>query len=91
MTTLPSKVFFIIVDRHFVVMDRICIGFLFSLFAFVFPLGCVFLCSLSHCTFDGWVSVLDFYIQDFPFLLKSLIPSSPLLYHSRPFMKSNFY
>jgi hypothetical protein len=35
------------------------------LFALVFPLGCVCLCSHLPCTFDGWVPVLDFVIQGF--------------------------
>ncbi len=79
---------------HFIAMGPICTGFLVyfcSLFAFGFPLVCVFLCSLSPCTFDGWVPVLDFHIQGFSSFFRSLIPSSPLMYHNRPFMKSNFY
>jgi hypothetical protein len=35
------------------------------LFAFVFSLGCVFLCSHLSCTFDGWVPIVDFFWQDF--------------------------
>jgi hypothetical protein len=35
------------------------------LFAFVFSLGCVYLCSHLSCTFDGWVLILDFYLQGF--------------------------
>jgi hypothetical protein len=44
-------------------MGPICIGFVYNtkLFAFVFPLGCVYSCSLLPCTFDGWVPILDFY------------------------------
>jgi hypothetical protein len=30
------------------------------LFAFVFTLDCVYLCSLLPCTFDGWVPILWF-------------------------------
>ncbi len=34
--------------------------------AFVFfSLGCVYLCSHLPWTFDGWVSILDFYLQGF--------------------------
>jgi hypothetical protein len=32
------------------------------LFAFVFSLNCVNLCSHLPCTFDGWVPILDFYL-----------------------------
>ncbi len=39
--------------------------FLGWLFAFVFSLGCVYLCSLLHCTFDRWVPIPAFYIQGF--------------------------
>jgi hypothetical protein len=35
------------------------------LFACVFSLGCVYLCSHLPCTFDGWVPILDFYLQGF--------------------------
>jgi hypothetical protein len=35
------------------------------LFDFVFSLGCVHLYSRSPCTFDGWVSILDFDLQGF--------------------------
>ncbi len=31
----------------------------------VFSLGCVYLCSLLPCTFDGWVPILDFYLKGF--------------------------
>jgi hypothetical protein len=36
-----------------------------SLFAFVFALACVYLCSHLSCTFDGWVLIFDFYLQGF--------------------------
>jgi len=35
------------------------------LFAFVFSLGCVDLCSHLARTFDGWVPILDFYLEGF--------------------------
>jgi hypothetical protein len=35
------------------------------LFAFVFSLGCVYVCFHLPCTFDGWVPILDFYVHDF--------------------------
>jgi hypothetical protein len=35
------------------------------LFAFVFSFGCVYSGSRLPCTFDGWVHILDFYIQVF--------------------------
>jgi hypothetical protein len=51
---------------HFILaMNPICLGFLsyfYSLFAFVFSLACVYWCFSSPCTFDGWVTILDFYI-----------------------------
>ncbi len=58
----------IIVNCHFVSMSLLCIGSLLDfcwLFAFVFPLGCVYLCSHLPCTFDGWVSIHDFYLHGF--------------------------
>ncbi len=30
-----------------------------------FSLGCVYLCSHLPCTFDGWATILDFYLQVF--------------------------
>ncbi len=36
------------------------------MFAFVFSLGCVYLCSHLPCTFDGWVPVLDFFNMVLP-------------------------
>jgi hypothetical protein len=54
--------------HHFIAMGPIWIGFLpyfCRLFAFVFSLGCVYLCSHLPRTFDGWILVLDFYIHDF--------------------------
>ncbi len=51
--------------------------FLGWLFAFVFPLGCVYLCSLLPCTFDGWVTIPDFYIQGFSSSFGSLLWLSP--------------
>jgi hypothetical protein len=51
-------------------MGPICIEFLpyfCKLFAFVFFLGSLYLCSHLPCTFDGWVPFLDFfYIHGFP-------------------------
>jgi hypothetical protein len=44
-----------------------------SLFAFVFSLGCVYLCSHLSCTFAGWVPILDFYLQGFFFFFKKII------------------
>ncbi len=44
-------------------MSPFCIGSLLDfcwLFAFVFSLGCVYLCSHLPYTFDGWVPILDF-------------------------------
>jgi hypothetical protein len=35
------------------------------LFAFVFSLGCVYLCPHLLGTFDGWVPILDFYLHGF--------------------------
>ncbi len=35
------------------------------LFAFVFSLGCVYLCSYLPCTFVGWVPILDFDLWGF--------------------------
>jgi hypothetical protein len=63
-------------DCHFLVMSLLCIGFspffFFCLFlAFVFSLGCVYLCSHLPCTFDGWVPILDFYLQSFSFRIGS--------------------
>ncbi len=61
-------------------MGPIWIGFLLYfclLFAFVFLLGCVFLCSLSPCTFEGWVPVLDFYIHGFSSFWRSLFKPWP--------------
>jgi hypothetical protein len=58
----------VIVDYRFVAMNPLCIGSLLDfrwLFAFVFSLGCVYLCSHLACTFDGWVPILDFYFQGF--------------------------
>jgi hypothetical protein len=49
-------------------MGLICIGFFpyFMLIVFfVFSSGCVYSCSHLPCTFDEWVSILDFYIQGF--------------------------
>jgi hypothetical protein len=56
-------------------MSPLCIGFLSDFFclllAFVFSLGCVYLCSHLSCTFDGWVHILDFYLQCFSFRIGS--------------------
>jgi hypothetical protein len=49
-------------------MSLVCIGSLHDLcwlIAFVFSLGCVSLCSHLPCTFNGWVPILDFYLQGF--------------------------
>jgi hypothetical protein len=35
------------------------------LFAFVLSLGCVYLCSHLPCAFDGWLPILDYYLQGF--------------------------
>jgi len=49
-----------------ITMGPICIVFtLCWLFAFVFSLGSVYLCSHLPCTFDGWVAILNFYILGF--------------------------
>jgi hypothetical protein len=45
------------------------------LFAFVFSLGCVYLCSHSPCTFNGLVPILDFYLQGFP--SEKVLPYKP--------------
>jgi len=53
--------FFVIVDHYFVVLSPICIGFLpyfCWLFAFVFSLGCVYLCFWLPCT--GFPSLICF-------------------------------
>jgi hypothetical protein len=71
-TTLLSWVFFVIVDCHFVSMSHPCTRSLSDfcwLFAFVFSLGCVYLYSHLPCTFNGWVSILDFYLHGFSFFL----------------------
>jgi hypothetical protein len=54
---------------------------------FFFFLGCVYLCSHLPCTFDGWVPILDFYLQDFSsistspwFIRLSPIPSNSILF-----------
>jgi len=36
----------------------------------IFFLDCDYMCSHLPCTFDGWVPVLDFYMQGFPFFVK---------------------
>jgi hypothetical protein len=49
-------------------MGPLCIGSLPDfcwLFVFVFSLGCVYLCAQLPCAFDGWVPILDFYLQGF--------------------------
>ncbi len=63
--TLSFKVFFVIVDCHFITMGPICLRLLpyfWSLLAFVFSLACVYMCFPSPYTFDEWVSILDLYI-----------------------------
>ncbi len=59
---------FCYVDCHFIIMSPLCTRSLPDfcwLFAFVFSLGCVYLCSHLPCSFDGWVPILDFYLQGF--------------------------
>ncbi len=78
-----------IVDRHFIAMGPMCIGFLLYfcciLFAFVFSLGCIYLCSHLPCTFDGWVWWMgsrpwflytEFFFLFFFFMLKGKHPPS---------------
>jgi hypothetical protein len=68
MTTLLSKVFFVIVDCSFIAMSHFCIGSLRDfcrLFAFVFSSSRVYLCSHLPCTFDGWVPSLVFIYRFF--------------------------
>jgi hypothetical protein len=36
--------------------------YFFILFAFVFSLGCVYLCFHLPCSFDAWVPIVDFYL-----------------------------
>jgi len=65
---------------YFLVMSPLCIWSLSDfcwLFAFVFSLGCVYLCSLLPCIFDGWVLILDFYLHNF--LLKDNFNDSLVL------------
>jgi hypothetical protein len=50
---------------------------IFTLFLLIicfcfFSLGCVYLCSHLPCTFDGWVPILDFYLQGFSSFLCGL-------------------
>jgi hypothetical protein len=47
-------------------LHRVLTLFLLILFYFILFVGCVYLCYHLPCTFDGWVHVLDFYIQGFP-------------------------
>ncbi len=80
-------------SNKLVTMGLICIEFLCDfcwLLAFVFSLGCVYMCFHLPCTFDGWVPILEFYIQGFCFFIKAisalskpnpystLFPSGPL-------------
>ncbi len=61
-------VFFILVDRHFVALGPICIGFSFAYFLltvyfrFFFKLSCAFICLIL--LMDGCSSLI-FYIQGF--------------------------
>jgi len=50
-------------------MSALCIGSLpdFCYCLLLFSLGCVYLCSNLPCTFDGWVLILDFYLQGLSF------------------------
>ncbi len=55
-------------------MSPLCIGFLPDfcwLFAFVFSLGCVYLCSHLPCTFVGWVPILWFLFIGFFFIVQN--------------------
>ncbi len=56
---------------HFVIMGPICIGlvpyFMFDCLLSFFLWVVFHSCSHLLCTFDGWVPVLDFYIQYFVF------------------------
>jgi hypothetical protein len=45
-------------------LHRIFIWFLLIV-CFCFSLGCVYLCFHLSCTFDGWISILDFVLQGF--------------------------
>jgi hypothetical protein len=75
---LTLKVFFVIIDCHFVVVSPLCIGSLSDfilfcwLFAFVFSLGCVFLYFHLPCTFDGCFSSLIFIYRVFLLYTKTL-------------------
>jgi len=56
----------------FIAMSPLCIGSLPDfcwLFALVFSLGCVYLCSHLPCTFDRWVPILDIYLQGFSYFI----------------------
>ncbi len=64
-------------------MGPLCIGsspYFCWLFAFVFSLGCVYLCSHLPCTFDGCIPILDFYLQGFS------SSSSPVLLYGYAFL-----
>ncbi len=59
----------VIVDCHFVAMSLFCLRSLLDfcwLFVFVFSSGCVYFCFHLPCTFDGWVPILEFYLQGSP-------------------------
>ncbi len=59
------------VDCHFIAMSPLCISSLLDFcwyFAFVFSLGCLYLCFHLPCTFDGWVPILDFDLQGLSFV-----------------------
>ncbi len=65
-------------------MSPLCTGalpYFCWLFAFVFSLGCVYLCSHLPCTFAGWVPILDFYLWGFS---SSLSPSITTIAHHIP-------
>jgi len=58
-------------DCHFIVMSPLCTQGVYLIFVdyllLLFSLGCVYLCSLLPCTFDGWVPILHFYLQGFSY------------------------
>jgi hypothetical protein len=49
-------------------MHKVFDWFFCWLFAFVFSLGYVYLCSYLPCTFAGWVPILEFYFKGFFFV-----------------------
>jgi hypothetical protein len=55
-----------IFHSHESYLIRVFTCFFGWLFVLVFSLGYVYLCSLLPCIFNGWVPILDFYLQSFP-------------------------